>query len=172
MKVNNPFVPAINIPQHYAKLFHKLFTGNAGSGILGVFYHTDQVVREGTPMKLGATQNLVVPAAQGEGAQVIGLSLQKTYDESQWDPQLQNYYIGNQTGQRLDGQPISILAGSGYALTKNYKGEVNWGDRAYVGPSGTLVASGNEDDRLPVVFEESGTDGDVPVRIRFDFPFA
>lgn len=164
------FSPALHLPKRKVKGLLKFF-GGAGTP----FYHTNVAVEEGTAMKLTATPNLMVPAGPGEGAEVRGLSLQITYDDTQYG-QLQNYHFANDTRQRLDGMPIGLLTGQGYAILRNYSGEVVYGNQAYVGPSGVLQASGDPADTIPVVFEGSGNGvandpaSSDPVRIRFDFP--
>lgn len=168
------YVPGLNIPTRHTKGLIKMFSGNAGSGILGNFYYTTSVVQEGTPMKFGGTQDLIVPCVRGttDNVNCVGLALQSTYDETGWDAQLKQYRFFNQTTQRLDGQPIGLLMGAGYALTTNYVGSVSWGDPVYIGASGLLAKTGASGDLLPAVFETSGVNGATPVRIRFNFPLA
>jgi hypothetical protein len=137
-------------------------------GLAAPFYYTDVVVKEGTPMKLHATPLKMVPSAVGDGAVTLGLALQETYDESAFG-QLKGYHFANDTRQRLDGMPIGLLTGCGYAATNYYVGTVAWNDRAYITASG-MANSGGANDKLPVVFESGGTAGATLVRIRFDFP--
>lgn len=168
------FTPNLNLPNRRQKGLTKIFTGNAGSGIPCPFYYTTDVVREGQPMKFGTAQDLVLACEQGDGAKAMGLVMQQTYNETNWDPELRGFYLAGNTKQRLDGQPIGVLMGSGFAQTTNYVGTVAFGTRAYIAASGYLAPSGTNgadaDDKLPVVFEGAGTDGDTEVRIRFDFP--
>jgi len=168
-------VQGLFLPKRYQKGLVKMFTGNSACGMPIPFYYSTTVLREGQPVKpVIGSPDMIVGAAPGvsDGAKVIGLSLQYTYDESQWDPQLRGYHFVNNTHQRLDGSPVGVLMGAGYAMTINYAGTINYGDKGYIGQSGYLANSGQAGDALPIVFEGSGTDGSTMVRIRFNFPLA
>lgn len=163
------FTPHLNLPTRKTKGLIKLF-----AGISAGFYHTNSVVAEGTPMVPVNTLGLMRPAVKGDadGPKVFGLALQDTYDDSTWG-QLRGYHFANDTRQRLDGQPIGLLCGAGWGLTLNYWGVIAYGDTAAVGASGRLEKHSNvEGDKLPIVFEAAGTNGNTLVRIRFDFPVA
>lgn len=167
------YVPRIAIPTAKKKTLHRLYN----TGHVAIFYATNAVVAEGTPMKHDpAVTDRIVPCVAGDGAKCCGLSIQETYDDSTWR-QLQNYHFANDTAQRLDGQPIGLLTSFGYALTLNYAGAVVRGNRMAIGVAGNagkLVAdadnaasSGNE---LPIIADTAG-DGTDYIRIRYDFPF-
>jgi hypothetical protein len=164
--------PVLNIPTRHQKGLVKMF-----GGIAAPFYATSVVVAEGQPMKFGAAQDEIDPVGDGEGAaSCVGLALQETYDESAFG-QLKGYHFSNSTRQRLDGSPIGLLTGQGWAMTNFYTGAVAWGNAAYMSivagaTHGKLKASGVAGDLLPVVFEGAGTDGATMVRIRFNFKIA
>jgi hypothetical protein len=140
-------------------------------GLAANFYIPTEVMSEGTPVIRNATTNTSVDkAAITEGATVIGLAMQDVYSESAFG-QLQGYHFANDTRQPLNGEPIGVLMGAGWALTTYYTGTVAAGDSVYITASG-LAASGSANARIPAAFEEAGTDGATPVRIRFDFPLA
>jgi hypothetical protein len=164
----------LNIPHRYKKGLIKLFTGNPGGGIPAPFYYTTAVVQEGAPMMLGSTQDLILPCPQGSAALCFGLAMQNTYDESTWDPQLKGLHFANNTRQRLDGSPIGILTGKGYAVTLNTAVPVAYGQQAYIAASGYLGVSGTNGatstSMLPIVYEGTA-DAGTPVRIRFAFKF-
>ncbi len=162
------FSPALYLGARKQKGLVKLF-----GGLAVPFYWTDVVVAEGTPMKLDTTQDKMIPPADTEGAKVIGLSLQMTYDDSAFG-QLRGYHFYNDTRARL-GAPVGLLTGRGYALTTNYNGTVAWGNAAYLEKSGStmtgkMTAAVTTNNKLPVVFEGAGSNGATLVRIRFDFP--
>jgi hypothetical protein len=164
----------LNIAKRYQKGLIKLFTGNPGGGIPAPFYYTTDVVREGQPLMLCSTQDLVLNCPQGSAASVFGLAMQATYDESTWDPQLKGLHFANNTRQRLDGSPIGVLTGHGYAVTLNTAAPVTYGAQAYIAASGYLGVSGTNGatstSMLPIVYEGTA-DAGQPVRIRFAFKF-
>lgn len=164
----NSFTPAYNSPKRKQKGLIKMF-----GGISVPFYFVTQVVAEGTPVKfdLAVPEKLTV-SAPGDGAATVGLTLQETYDESGFG-QLKGYHFANDTRQRLDGNPIGVLMGNGWALTNNFTGVVAYGNQAAIAASGKLkAAAGVAADNLPVFFEGAGSNGDTMVRVRFDFPVA
>ncbi|MCL2641878.1 MAG: hypothetical protein FWD53_13590 [Phycisphaerales bacterium] len=169
---NLVYTPGLNLPPRKTKGLIKLF-----GGLSVPFYTVETVMAEGTPLKPAATAHTMEMPANGEGAKVIGLALQETYDESAFG-QLRGYYFVNDTRQRLDGAPIGVLCGAGYAMTNNYAGDVKWGDQGYVEidasdkVTGKMTATSSTGNKIPVVFEGIGKDGDKLVRIRFDFPLA
>lgn len=168
---NLVYKPGLNMPSRKQKGLIKLF-----GGLAVPFYKVDTVMLEGTPVKPSATAHTVELPLNTEGAKVIGLAMQETYDESAFG-QLKGYHFVNDTRQRLDGMPIGILTGVGYALTNNYVGAVTWGDKAYLALNATTVTGKmtkavTANNALPIVFEGTGTDGDKMVRIRFNFPLA
>jgi hypothetical protein len=165
------YTPNLSIPHRHQKGLVKLFTGTAGCGIPAPFYYSTDVLREGQPVKLGSSADLVLALPSGEGANVFGLAMQKTYSEANWDPQLKGYHFANNTAQRLDGAPIGVLTGAGYAVTTNTNAAVKWGDQAYIAASGYLAPSGEANCKLPIVFEEDADAGEL-VRLRFAFKFA
>jgi hypothetical protein len=161
--------PILNIPQYHKK---GLMVLTPQKSIQANFYFVTTEVAEGTPLLDDATADFQLKAAvagQTHGAKVRGLALQLTYDDSKLG-ELAGYHFANNTKQRLDGQPIGVLMGQGWALTNNYWGQVNFGDQASVGASGKLVVSGVSGDKLPIYFEGSGLNGSTMVQIRFDFP--
>lgn len=183
--MSNPgFTPALNIGALTRKSKGLHFNKQLG-GISVPFYHTDDVVAEGQPMKYGSDLLEIAPVAQGDGALVSGLSLQATYElptDGQF-AQIAQYNFAGQTAQPLNGSPIGLMSGSGWAMLKNYKGEVAAGDQAYLSadgtqltaavPSGDDPAVGDPDTaKVPVIFEGAGTDGDTEVLIRFNFEVA
>lgn len=143
-------------------------------GIAAPYYWTDVVMPEGTPLKFHATvAEKVVPPVTGEGAKVIGLSLQEVYDDAAWG-QLKGYHRANDTAARV-GDPIGVLTGTGYAQTNCYVGAVTPGAPAFLDFSGStpkLTATSSTNNAVPIVFEGSGTDGKSMVRIRFNFDLA
>ena len=165
------FNPAYYVGTRKQKGLVKLF-----GGLAVPFYFCDDIVAEGTPMKLSTTVDKMTLPANGEGAKVIGLAMQMTYDDTAFG-QLRGYHFYNDTRARK-GSPIGLLTGTGFALTNNYKGAVHWGDAAYLeidgsnAVTGKLTAAVTTNNGVKVVFEGSGTDGDKLVRIRFDFPLA
>jgi len=169
---NIAYVPGLNLPTRKVKGLIKLF-----GGLSVPFYTVETVMAEGTPLKPAATPHTMEVPLNGEGAKVIGLALQETYDESSFG-QLKGYYFTNDTRQRLDRYPVGVLCGAGYGMTNNYAGEVEWGDQAYLAIdaankfTGKMTATASENNKIPVVFEGIGKDGDKLVRIRFDFPLA
>lgn len=175
----NGYVPKQNLDalKPTQKDLQRLFN----TGLASPFYWTDQVVREGTPMipDLTTAEDKMIRAEKGSshGAKVFGLALQFTYDDSGWG-ELQNYHFANHTGARLDGQPIGLLTGQGYAYTSNYIGSPVAGDQLYVGPSGYMETSAGgaaSGDKLPIVCEgnsgnvDNGYGNKVYIRIRYDF---
>jgi len=163
------FTPAFSRPSRKRKGLVKLF-----GGISAPWYFTTEVVAEGTPMVLDlVTPDKMNVATTTQGASVAGLALQETYDEAAFG-QLKGYHFANDTRQRLDGNPIGLLMGAGWAATLNYTGAVSYGKQASVAASGKLKdgTSDGASSKLPVWFEGSGTNGDTLVRIRFDFPVA
>jgi len=170
-QLNSPtppmYQPTLNIPQRYQKGLIKLM-----GGLAAPFYTPTSVVVEGMPMKFSATPNGVDPTAGGDGASIVGLSMQVIYDDVAWG-QLRGYQLVNNTWARL-GSVGGLLTGTGYALTTFYAGAVAWAQPAYINPVagadfGKMTASGVSANLLPVVFEGSGTEGNTPVRIRFNF---
>lgn len=168
------YTPPLNLPTRKGKGLTKMFSGVSNGGKVGE-YVPDCVLVEGQPVKWGDAAGTITASTTSDGATTIGLALQDTYDESTFNPQLAGYHFANDTSQRLDGQPIGVLMGSGWAQTKNYTGDVAWGDTAYIGANGVLTATADVDetgdDELPIIFETSGSDGATPVTIRFAFPF-
>lgn len=181
----NAFQPTtLNFQNRKRKGLVKLF-----EGISAPWYYTLDVVAEGTPMRQLLTQDKMTFCAQGSthGPLCFGLALQQTYDESAFD-QLKGYHFANDTRQRLNGLPIGLLTGKGWAATLNYTGTVTYGQQAAIGPSGFLIGSTGgtpSGDKLPIVFEGAGVSsaatpgandqtslptGANLVRIRFDFP--
>jgi hypothetical protein len=173
------FVPnRLNIPQRKVKGLHRMYN----TGIPAIFYFTTSVVREGQPMKFSTTVvEQIDPCVMGnsDGAKCAGLALQETYDDSAYG-QLMNFHFANDTRQRLDGQPIGLMTGAGFALTNNYAGTPVYGDKMAVGPSGYLVKQGTlgtaGGDNLPVVCEGNSGNFDyydngqtVLIRIRYNF---
>lgn len=167
---------ALNFQNRKQKGLVKMF-----GGISCPFYFTNDVVKEGTPMRLitaNIDQMTFCSQGQTHGAKCIGLALQETYDESVMG-QLKGYHFANDTRQRLNGNPIGVLTGKGWAFTTNYFGTVANGQQAAIGPSGYLIdgTSAASGDKLPVYFEGTGGTNNSnvlaatsPVRIRFDFP--
>jgi hypothetical protein len=173
---------ALNFQVRKVKGLVKMF-----EGISCPWYFTNDVVQEGTPMRqitANPDQMTVCVAGSSHGPQCFGLALQQTYDESAFG-QLKGYHFANDTRQRLNGLPIGLLTGKGWAGTLNYSGTVSYGQQAAIGPSGALigVTGGTPtNDKLPIVFEGAGTNNNVNsggvngalgatlVRIRFDFP--
>ncbi|MEM8875301.1 MAG: hypothetical protein AAGD32_13725 [Planctomycetota bacterium] len=144
-------------------------------GIATPFYYVNEVVIEGQPLKVeGATAFLAEGVAANEAAKVIGLAMQMTYDAPTGHfAQLAEYNFANDTSQSLNGSPIGVLMGAGYAKTTNYTGDVTFGDPAYLDATGKILTADSTtgaNGLLPIVFEGEGSDGDVPVTIRFDFP--
>lgn len=167
----NSFTPALNIPKRKVKGLVKVF-----GGLSVPWYFTDVVVKEGTPMKFNlaiADKMVVALPAVTDNVNVVGLALQETYDESAFG-QLKGYHFANDTRQRLDGNPIGLLMGHGWALTNNYVGAVAYGQQGAIAPSGLLKdgTSAPAGDKLPLWFEGAGLNGDTMVRVRFDFPVA
>jgi hypothetical protein len=167
----NAFTPPLNLPKRKVKGLIKVF-----GGLSVPWYFTTAVVKEGTPMKLDLnTQDKADVAAPGvaDNLNVIGLALQETYDESAFG-QLKGYHFANDTRQRLDGNPIGMLMGAGWAMTNNYVGTVSYGKIAAIAPSGLMKdgSAAPSGDKLPIWFEGAGTNGDTMVRIRFDIPVA
>jgi hypothetical protein len=165
----NSFSPALNLPSYHKKGLIKLF-----GGLAVPFYFTDVVVSEGQPMKpVAATQDKMTSLVGGDGASCFGLAMQATYDESAFAKELKGYHFANSTKQRLDGMPIGLLTGTGYALTNFYTGTVAWNDPVYVDPTTKkLIKTGVAGDLLPAVFESGGVGGATLVRIRFNFKLA
>lgn len=174
--------PQLNLP--VLKIKYLTVMSNFPS-IRSPFYVPSQVFNEGTALKLDpANAGAILMSNSGDGAVTIGLALQTTYSDAAWGA-LQGYHLPNNTGQRLDGSPIGVLTGQGYAEIRNYSGTLNWGSPIYVGPSGLLVTTGHSwaisGNLLPVVAETSGTSTAVnaataaaasaatAVRIRFNF---
>lgn len=177
MAYTPPFTP----PTLKRKGLHALF-----GGLRSPFYYTTDTVAEGQPMKLASSVSpsklndpvRMSKCASGasDGAKVIGLALQLTYDDnlSGQMAQLRGYHFGGDTAQRLDGMPIGLLTGQGYAILENYTGNIAAHEQLGVGPSGLLagattssLASG---DKVQAWAESSGIGG-KPVRIRFNFDF-
>lgn len=181
----NAFQPtAMNFQSRKRKGLIKLF-----EGIAAPWYFTNDIVAEGTPMRqlLNPDQMTLCVAGQTHGPLCFGLALQQTYDESALG-QLSGYHFANDTRQRLNGLPIGLLTGKGWAATLNYTGTVTYGQQACIGVSGFLAGSTGgtpSGDKLPIVFEGAGVSsattpgsndltafpaGAALVRIRFDFP--
>jgi hypothetical protein len=168
------FTPRYN-PDAYArkqKGLTKMFAGDAPP-----FYTPGEVMPEGAPVKFGTEigELLICPVAEG-ATKCVGLAMQDVYNDSIGGQmsQLENYHFANDTAQRLDGQPIGLLTGCGWASTTNYIGTVGWGDQVYVGASGKLSGAGDADSKIPARFEGSLEDGSdatapTPARIRFNF---
>jgi hypothetical protein len=162
--------PILNLP----KLKKKMLTVMSNfPSIRAPFYVPKEVFPEGTAVKLDpATPNGILMSQTGNGAVTIGLALQETYDDTVLG-QLQGYNFANDTRQRLDGSPIGVLTGQGYAEIRNYVGQFAWNSPVYVGPSGMLVTTGHawavSNNLLPVIAETAGQDGSIAVRIRFNF---
>lgn len=169
--------PNLNLPTRKTKKLVKHGDANLGGVSVG-WYMTRQVVGEATPMYITTEKDVVAKcvAGQSHGAKTFGLTLQETYEDSVLG-QLSGYNFANDTripistASGVKNRPITILTGKGYASTTNYAGAVAIGDNAYIGADGKLAATGAEGDKLPIVFEGAGEDGDTMVRIRFDFPF-
>jgi hypothetical protein len=171
----NSYTPTqLNFQNRKRKGLVKLF-----EGISAPWYFTNDVVTEGTPMRqilVANDQMTFCTPGSTHGVQCFGLALQETYSEAAFG-QLLGYHFANDTRQRLNGNPIGLLTGKGWAATTNYQGTVAYGQQASIGPSGTLVVGNTSGDKLPVVFEGAGVNvagGNIPattlVRIRFDFP--
>lgn len=173
-------LPFGNLPSRKVKGLLKVF-----GGTIYPFYFTMATVAEGQPVKIKpssvydkAMPNAsveVTPCIMGasDGPKAIGLAAQLTYDDnlSGQMGQLKDYHFVNDTAQRLNGQPIGILGGMGWAATNNFAVPVTAEQQAYVGPSGKLAVSGDTGDKLPVFFETSAAVGEM-ARIRFSFPLA
>ncbi len=172
---NRSFTPDYNLPSRKVKGLIKLLGGLASS-----LFYTEEVVHEGAAMKrVTGTAFKIAAAGADEGASVIGLAMQVTFDESALTgqlAQLKHYHFSNDTAQRLDGQPIGLLMGMGHAILRGYQGAVTAGAQATVGASGVLATGGSSDSEVPVFYEEAGT-GDYdapensdPVIVSFNFP--
>lgn len=178
---------SLNLPQLHRKGLHAVF-----GGIRAPYYYTTDVVREGQPVKLKATtateptdNYAVEDCASGasDGAKVIGLSLQDTYNVISTAPydQIKNYHFAGQTVQQTNGMPVGVLMGQGWALLENYTGTISSGEQLGVGASGLLAGATNSGlasgDKVTAWAESaSGTLASdssrrKPVRIRFDFGF-
>ena len=167
-------------------------------GVWAPFYYTTAVVQEGQPMKPAAAGSqtadrhndayLIQPLAAGvnDGAKCIGLALQLTYDEGILTgelAQLKGYHFANDTSQKLNGAPIGLLTGQGWALLENYGGVINAGDQLGVGPSGVLWATGlasgdkvnvwSETKSGPLWTQNRGFENNRnrPIRVRFGFQY-
>ncbi len=190
------FTPSFYLPRIKRKGLHAV-----NGGIKAPYYFVNEAVLEGQPLKLAKNDGanltkvsdnpLLVSCAVGasDGAKVIGLALQNTYDDALTGQmaQLRGYHFPNDTAQRLDGMPIGILMGQGWAVLENFTGLVAAHEQLGVGPSGLLagattsgLASG---DKVPVWAENSGNGGTAAgtfggtqtntgsIRIRFHFAF-
>ncbi len=171
------FTPTLNLQARKQKGLIKLF-----GGTVAPWYFTTQVVKEGTPMKLDpTTAGLVLPCGTTDGALCIGLATQETYDESAFG-QLKGYHFANDTRQRLNGEPIGILMGAGWALTNYWVGSAPaYGTQAYLTASGMTATPGASGAALPIIFEGAADPALVPnlpvgsvamVRIRYQFNMA
>ena len=177
---------ALNLPTRKIKGLYKMW-----GGLTLPFYFRTIAGNEASPVKVKSSSSYAAGQVNfpkeldlcvdgnSDGARCIGLTMQITYDDALAGQmgQLQGWTFPNDTAQRLDNSPIGVLGGQGYAVITNYIGNPTVEGFAYVGPSGFLKTSGASGDKLPVVFETSGTGvaggiGGTPVRIRFDFPLA
>jgi len=174
------FTPSYNPASRKSKGLHALF-----GGLRCPFFFTSAVMVEGAPVMLKNTagntkcyDNYEVEAptmGASEGAKVIGLAMQLTYEEASSGQlaQLAGFHFANDTSQRLDGMPIGVLTGTGWGLLRNFDGTVTSGKQMAVGPSGKLVdvdyAGVAEGDYVPVWAETGGSGTEI--RVRFDFPF-
>lgn len=174
------YTPQLNIPNRKRKGLIKLY-----GGLSDPFFYTADAVVEGQPMKPATADaaatvqdsQKVTVAGATDGASVIGLSLQITYDDALTGQlaQLKNYHFANDTAQRLDGMPIGILTGQGHAFLENYAGAVVAGEQMAVGASGLLegaTTAGSGNDALVPIWVESAGTAPAPIRIRFDLPFS
>lgn len=167
------FSPTLNLPQLKKK---GITVMSNFPSIRSPFYVPDEVMLEGAPVKRkAADKTRILKSVAGDGAVTIGLALQDVYDESALGAQysqLAGHHFGNDTSQALNGMPIGVLMGSGYAEIRNYTGVIAVGDQLGIDPAnpGKLKASVVAADQIPAFTETTGTDGDKPVRIRFDFP--
>jgi hypothetical protein len=166
------FAPSLNLPSLKKK---GITVMSNFPSIRSPFHVPTEVMNEGAPVKrVGSTMN-IVKAVAGDGAVAIGLVLQDVYDESGLGAQysqLAGHHFGNDTAQALNGMPVGVLMGTGYAEIRNYTGAVAINDHLGIDPAnaGKVKTSAVVADQLPVWAESTGTDGDKPVRIRFDFP--
>jgi hypothetical protein len=164
---DSSFSPALNLPKRYVKGLHKSF-----GGLMAPWYIPNTVCVEGQPMKFGTAQDTMDVCGDTDGAKCVGLAAQIAYDESAF-AELKGYQFLNNTKQRLDGSPIGLLTGQGYAFTNCYVGTVAWGNKAYIDPTTKkLTAASSTSNGLPIVFEGAGTNGAKLVRIRFNFVIA
>jgi hypothetical protein len=178
-------MPGVQPPLSLPRLKKKMLSVMSNfPSIRAPFYVPQEVMHEGAAVKRHATiANGIVNSGANDGAATIGLAMQEVYDNSaaalgtQFS-QLAEYHFNNDTAQPLNGQPIGVLMGQGYAEIRNYVGTFAPESPVYVGPSGLLVTTGHAmavaNNLLPIVCEGdgkngSGTNGDRPVRIRFNF---
>jgi len=131
------------------------------------FYRIMEPCGEGCPVAMSSekdTVTLAVPGSAGAGV-VVGLTTQEVIDPAQLDDQLEGYEFTNDTKAKV-GDTIGILVGDGWIMSRNYTGEVVYGDNLYPGPSGVMTTTKTGSDAPIGIAEGDGIDGSEPIRIR------
>jgi hypothetical protein len=133
------------------------------------FYKMSSVAPEGAAVKMksGAGDEVELAAAGSSTTGVIGFLAQEVYDPSVLG-ELSGYEFLNNTKAKI-GDPVGVVTGQGYVLTKNYTGEVAVGDKLYPAASGRLSASQTSSDMSVGTAEEAGSNGASLIRVRVNF---